>query len=43
MQRLTIIFWIFALITANSMCIKSAIGAVLYEHETHSNNEVCVV
>jgi 7tm Odorant receptor len=43
MRRLTIIFWIFALITANSMCIKSMIGAILYEHGAFLNNEVCSI
>lgn len=39
MRRLTILFWISALITGNLMCIKSAFDAVLFQFDS-SKNEV---
>lgn len=40
MRRLTVLFWISALITGNLMCIKSAFGAALFEIDA-SKSEVC--
>ena len=39
MRRLTILFWISALITGNLMCIKSAFDAVLFQFNA-SKSEV---
>ena len=36
MKRLTVMFWISALITANMMCLNSAVQALLYQPEEGS-------
>lgn len=39
-RRLTIVFWISALITGNMMCIKSAYGAVSYKFQNANQSTV---
>jgi hypothetical protein len=37
MKRLTKVFWVIALVTANGMCIKAAIEALIYHHQISNN------
>lgn len=43
MQKLTTVFWIFALITGNMMCIKSAVEAVLWNFQLIEDSTVSLI